>query len=297
MLIMNISSNMLNLLFQHQYVRDDYKELLELSYIFLGGIPTQGVKFKAPGANHHARWLAKALYSLKMYMFQTQFHMKSADLNGLRHICLFVVQFYITAWFNAPLAIKAPYNDLIFLQKLISYKRVNKKISNDASLKFSRHLWYLSEELAALALFDDNVSNEDKRKMVHAIITKESNSENPRRFIAENLNDLLTANISDFVNKNSVVLFDQFELSHSFLNKDPEVWKSDEDYINCKKILIEVSVVNDNAERGVALIQEYNNSLTKNEEQKQYLLRVVEDHRRKISSCTKSAFVAAYPAT
>lgn len=295
---MNICSNtIVNLLFQHQYLRDDYKELLELSYIFLGGIPTQGVKFKAPGANHHARWLAKALYSLKMYMFQTQFHMKSADLNRLRQISLFVVQFYVTAWFNAPLAIKAPYNDLIFLQKLISYKKVDKKISNDASLKFSRHLWYLSEDLAALAFFDDNVSNEDKRKMVCAILTKESTSLNPRRFIAENLNDILTSNISDFVNKNSVVLFNQLDLSYNFLSKDPEDWKSDKDYINCKKILSEVSVVNDNAERGVALIQEYNNSLTKNEEQKQYLIRVVEYHRKKISSCTKSAFSAAYPVT
>ncbi|KAL3265595.1 hypothetical protein HHI36_009800 [Cryptolaemus montrouzieri] len=91
------------------------------------------------------------------------------------------------------------------------------------------NLRYLSEDLAALARFDDNVLNDDKRKMVRAILTKESTSENPRRFIAENLNDLLTSNISDFVNKNSVVLFDQFELSYNFSSKDPEVWKSDEE--------------------------------------------------------------------
>ena len=37
-------------------------------------------------------------------------------------------------------------------------------------------------------------------------------------------------------------------------------------------------VVNDVAERGVALTQEYNQILTKDEEQKQILLLGVEDH-------------------
>lgn len=42
-----------------------------------------------------------------------------------------------------------------------------------------------------------------------------------------------------------------------------------------------MKVVNDFAERGVALIQSYNNILMKSEDQKQYLLKVVEDHRNK----------------
>jgi len=33
-----------------------------------------------------------------------------------------------------------------------------------------------------------------------------------------------------------------------------------------------MKVVNDSAERAIALMQQYNSSLTKNEEQKQYLL-------------------------
>jgi hypothetical protein len=52
-----------------------------------------------------------------------------------------------------------------------------------------------------------------------------------------------------------------------------------------------VKVVNDLAERAVALIQEFNSSLTRNEEQKQYLLQVVEDHRSKFSAPTKSAAI------
>jgi hypothetical protein len=47
-------------------------------------------------------------------------------------------------------------------------------------------------------------------------------------------------------------------------------------------------VVNDLAERGVALIQQFNSSMTRDEEQTQYLLQVVEQHRHHFSAPTKS---------
>jgi len=52
-----------------------------------------------------------------------------------------------------------------------------------------------------------------------------------------------------------------------------------------------VKVVNDLAEHGVALIQEFNSALTRNEEQKQFLPQVVDDHRNKFSAPTKSALI------
>lgn len=41
-----------------------------------------------------------------------------------------------------------------------------------------------------------------------------------------------------------------------------------------------LSTVNDHAERGIALMQQFNLALTKDEEQRQYLLQVVESHRK-----------------
>ena len=38
--------------------RDDYREFLELSIIFIGGVPVQGTHFQVPGAMHRARWMA-----------------------------------------------------------------------------------------------------------------------------------------------------------------------------------------------------------------------------------------------
>jgi len=47
-------------------LREDYLELLELTILFLGGIPTRCVKFPAPGPVHHARKMSKLLYALKL---------------------------------------------------------------------------------------------------------------------------------------------------------------------------------------------------------------------------------------
>jgi len=47
-------------------------------------------------------------------------------------------------------------------------------------------------------------------------------------------------------------------------------------------------VVNDYAERGISLVEEYNFSLIKDEEQKQFLLRLVDLHRTEVSSHYKS---------
>jgi len=47
-------------------------------------------------------------------------------------------------------------------------------------------------------------------------------------------------------------------------------------------------VVNDVAERNVKLIEEYNTILTKDEDQKQYLLQVVNEYRKKYPDSKKS---------
>ena len=54
----------------------------------------------------------------------------------------------------------------------------------------------------------------------------------------------------------------------------------DEGFQRSSQIVRNLAVVNDHAERGVALIQEFNGSLTKDEEQLQFLLQVVADHRK-----------------
>ena len=48
------------------------------------------------------------------------------------------------------------------------------------------------------------------------------------------------------------------------------------------------NVTNDAAERGVALIESVNSSITTDEEEKQFLLEIVEEHQRSLPNSNKS---------
>lgn len=52
---------------------EDYRELLDLPIIYLGGIPLSGIYFRKSGIYHMARWITKPIYILKLYLFQTEF--------------------------------------------------------------------------------------------------------------------------------------------------------------------------------------------------------------------------------
>ena len=53
-----------------------------------------------------------------------------------------------------------------------------------------------------------------------------------------------------------------------------------------------LDVTNDAAERGaLALIQSFNSRITTSEEQKQFLLQIVEEHRRSLPNSNKSKLV------
>ncbi|XP_029347904.1 uncharacterized protein LOC115034697 [Acyrthosiphon pisum] len=85
----------------------------------------------------------------------------------------------------------------------------------------------------------------------------------------------------DLINSKSIGMFKRFQISTQFLTIDPANWNNHEDYITGKHIINSLKVVNDTAERGVKLIEEYNKKFTKNEEQKQHVLQTVQDYRKK----------------
>lgn len=172
-------------------VRNDYFELLELSLLFLGGqltshkkkdvisgavVPKEGNIFHNPGADSHARWMAKALYGLKIYLFREQFFLTEAQKKGLGEFCVFVVRFYVKAWFRSPMGVCAGMGDLQFIKDLIDFAKFDKKLVNAIVHKFSGHLWYLSEENIAMSFFDKEISVADRRKMVANLCLQEVES-------------------------------------------------------------------------------------------------------------------------
>lgn len=267
--------------------RDDYKELLELVIVFLGGT-VPGFSFKIPGAFHHARWMAKAIYCLKIFLFRNEFGMTQCDENGIRDICIFVTTLYIKVWIQAPVAAEAPREDLSFLKSLYSYSITDENVSREALRKFCNHLWYLSPEAVGLAFFDPKIPYESKKRMVAALDLPNDSEIKKLSILPHNLSQYLDKNIDYFISQRTRNFFKRFSIPTDFLCKDPEEWNNDPSYILGLNIVSTLHVVNDCSERAVKLMEDYNNILSRNENEKQLIMQVVADYRKQYPDATKS---------
>jgi hypothetical protein len=280
--------------------RNDYRELLSLTVVFLGGTPPGGVRFRAPAGLHRARWMARLIYGFKLFMFGRKaavdglFKLSTSEERGLiQLLCFSIAGGYIQAWFSAPEGISAPRNDLDFLDRLLRYSKIDNTVSTVAISKFLGHLWYLSEELIAFSFFDPLVPIQEKRDMLNALNSK-SGSLNPSRRINLTDSDLEKAlKPSLFVTTQTLAFFNILQIPTEFLRKDPELWNEDDDYETGQRVARSLKVVNDVAERGVALIQDFNEHFTRNEEQKQYVLQVISEHRKIFPDAKKQTVISA----
>ena len=273
-----------------QQPRDDYKEFLCLSFWFLGG-HKGSEKFRAPSATYHARWMAKAIYALKICLFKTQFKFTAREAKNITGLAMFVSLVYVKQWNEAPLAIRAPLNDIKFLSNLKTYP--NETVARKAHEAFSRHLWFLSEHLVGMALLDDRVSALTKEKMVQNL-HRPALVDTPRRVKLRSesqqlkLEDLVTERTKSFFD---VLIEEGKEKSQTFLKKPPGPWTSDPVFKKFHELSAHMTVVNDVAKRGISLIEKYNDTLTKDEEQKQFILRLVANHRKNFPTPSKTSLM------
>lgn len=276
-------------------IREDYKEFLELVVLFLGHTPPKfNGKLRKIGPISHARWMAKAITALKMFLVRDQIQFDGEILTKLRDFCIFVVKMYAKAWFSCTNGVVAANQDLHFIKNAILYSNVDDQISGGILEKMCGHMWYLSEDLVAMAFFDPIVSFAEKRKMVENVrnripipanrIKVDVNSETLRQTYS-------TKNLSDFVSTKSQQFFDRFCIETEFMDFDPSTWMTRDDYKEGYEFCRGLHVVNDTAERGVKLITDYNKIISVGEQDKQYLLQVVEQYRRKYSDANKSTLM------
>ena len=268
--------------------RKDYREIIELSIVVLGGEPRRGIHIARPGAIHRARWMAKVIYALKMYLFRDQevLNLRKKDISTIKRFVEFSIAIYVVPWSKARCAASAPAQDLDLLKSLLAYP--DREISEATSTSFGRHMWYLSERLIALAFFDDGVSCATKRDMVKASQDQIGLKE-PRRRVTVDTREanLEGKTVADFVTTGSLKFFELMNIDTQFLSTDPASWEENPAYLNAQKRIKALQVVNDFAERGVAMVQRYHSAHTKDETQKQYLLQVVESHHKSYPSASR----------
>jgi len=138
-----------------------------------------------------------------------------------------------------------------------------------------RQSWYLSQELATLALFSTRLSHREKAQLILGLQTDRG----------EHLLTSLPRKVEEL--SISRTFFQIAGIDDSFLDQEVESWSSNVAYKNAEDVVKNLVCVNDCAERGVALIQTFNATVTKDESQKQYLLQVVEKHRKDFSNCNR----------
>ena len=159
-----------------KFIRCDYKELAELTVLYLTGDLQDGdFKFKRPGALHRARWMSKLLYSIKMVILSEEIRKQSnnkskrvfqkGQLKKIQDFVKFSIFNYVPWWWFASSKVaEAPYNDILLINSMLSYAQINVICSSAAMKELSKHLWYLTEKLAPLILFSDIVDDDTKQE-------------------------------------------------------------------------------------------------------------------------------------
>ena len=166
-------------------LRHDYLELATLTLLFLGGTLPESIKnatIKDPGAIHHARWMSKAIYTMKIALFRNQLEeIYEEDLDNIVSLAIFLSVFYTKAWLTCTDAAAAPSNDLELFKLLLNVENnvlKNPKswpshfysLVSNARKKLENHLWYLSERLVIFSLFSEQVPVSEKKKMTAALL-------------------------------------------------------------------------------------------------------------------------------
>ena len=135
--------------------RDDYKELIELLIV--------------PGPGHHARWMSKLIYNLKMKLLSNEFEMSPEELQDVTIISEFISLHYVKYWFEAPLSSAAARVDLDFMVDIMNYGALRLEISASVLQSLKRHLWYITPQLIPLALTDEGLEDSSREDIAKAI--------------------------------------------------------------------------------------------------------------------------------
>ena len=137
----------------------------------------KNIPIYAPGAQHHACWMGKIIYSIKIALFRDQLNdvFEEEVLEKISTLATFLSLFYVQYWFCLTNAVDAPQLDLNLLKLLEDAKTKLKdtdmiEMITAAYSKLTNHLWYLSERLVPFSMFSHRVSDSEKCAMAKELL-------------------------------------------------------------------------------------------------------------------------------
>lgn len=148
------------------FIRDDYKELRDLILFVLSGTDSDIITLKKPGDLSNARFMAKAIYTLKAFILADELDLDVGDRNNIKMMAVFITHIYGKYWFRVPCLADAALLDLQLFKELSIFQSFDKKTGQNVLHKLSLHQNYLQGDLVGFSLFSTNVSCHLKQKIV-----------------------------------------------------------------------------------------------------------------------------------
>ena len=280
-------------------MRGDYKELIDLSIFYLEGKPDDTFRFKSAGPIHKARWMGKLLYCIKLNLCENKIREQHeacpiySDIEQttkIEHFVYFIIMIYIPWWFQCSMTADSPINDLCLLKDINEFSGFDEAIAQKALKSFSNHTWYLTEELIPLALFSKRVPSETKQELVSQLLQHPNECSNPttRKMHTKTtkygkpnfpvIKNISNASLKDFIGIDSWYFFKILKIDTAFLTLPVDEWDENECFKGACKLINNIHVVNDSAERGVKLASDFL-CRAQLEQRYQHLLQVVENDR------------------
>ena len=170
----------------------------------------------------------------------------------------YVALFHGPLFLQASLAAAAPRLDLKLWKDMEAYELTEPNMARATKESLLRHLWYLTEENVVLAVFDADVSQEDKAQMSQALLDQRRPGQySPGRPAFPPPSLLRDESLAAFIGPRSWLLFDLLGCSGLWLHLHPSEWSDDAEHARMAAVVAQLAVVNDAAERGVKDCTDY----------------------------------------
>ena len=109
------------------FPREDYQELVQLILVwFKGAEAVPGLKFQYPEAFHHARFMSKAIYILKLDILDHQLNiLTDEEKEQVSRLALFISYFYGVMFLSSPRPEAAPWSTLLSFEQMVNFTEVD----------------------------------------------------------------------------------------------------------------------------------------------------------------------------
>ena len=131
-----------------------------------------------PGAVHRARFMSSCLYLLKIFLYRDQFPIDVEQIEHVEILAEYVALIHAPYFLQSPLAVSAPRQDRDFWVDIKEYQKCFDKDDIQHAMLESvlrimqlNHLWYLTEELVVFSLFDDCLTDDERKAMANKLLS------------------------------------------------------------------------------------------------------------------------------